>query len=124
MFKSTKITKRTVKQQRGDIAEQLACDYLQQHGLQLKQRNFSCRYGEIDLIMQHNELLVFVEVRYRRHEMYGGALESVDYRKQQRIIHSAQYYLQRKAIDVPVRFDVIAVSANHQIDWVIDAFSL
>lgn len=124
MFKLTKTTKRTVKQQRGDIAEQLACDYLQQQGLQLKQRNFSCRYGEIDLIMQHNELLVFVEVRYRRNEMYGGALESVDYRKQRRIINSAQYYLQRNPIDAPVRFDVIAVSANHQIDWIIDAFSL
>ncbi|MGD8936565.1 MAG: YraN family protein, partial [Thiogranum sp.] len=48
----------------GDSAEQLACRYLQTQGLKLLQRNFYCRGGEIDLVMQHGDSLVFVEVRY------------------------------------------------------------
>jgi putative endonuclease len=64
----------------GDNAERLACQYLQRHGLKLLGRNFRCRGGEIDLIMQHGDSLVFVEVRYRRRTGFGRAASFVAHR--------------------------------------------
>ena len=55
----------------GDWAEQLACDWLGKHGLNLHARNFRSRYGEIDLIMQDGNCLVFIEVKYRKNNFYG-----------------------------------------------------
>ena len=55
----------------GDWAEQLACDWLAKHGLNLHARNFRSRYGEIDLIIQDGNCLVFIEVKYRKNNFYG-----------------------------------------------------
>lgn len=117
---------------RGQQAEQIACDYLQQHGLQLITQNYHCRRGEIDLIMRDADTLVFVEVRARRSDRFGSALESITADKQSRIIATAQQYLQQKRLQQNCRFDVIAVriqttedSQNHQVsDWIRDAFQL
>jgi putative endonuclease len=81
----------------GDQAEQLACAYLMQQGLILLKANFSIRLGEIDLIMRDtaNDMLVFVEVRYRKNNHYGGAAGSVTVQKQRKIIKTAAFYLQR-----------------------------
>lgn len=117
---------------RGQQAEQIACDYLQQHGLQLITQNYHCRRGEIDLIMRDADTLVFVEVRARRSDRFGSALESITTDKQSRIIATAQQYLQQNRLQQNCRFDVIAVriqttadSQNHQVsDWIRDAFQL
>jgi putative endonuclease len=110
----------------GNDAEQLACDYLTTHGLRLLARNFHCRGGEIDLVMQHGDSLVFVEVRYRRHANYGHAAETVSAEKQGRIIRCAQYYLTRhRRWNTAVRFDVVGIEGNPgqiQIEWISDAF--
>lgn len=118
-------------QQVGQLAEDHALAYLQAKGLHLRQRNFRCRFGEIDLIMHDKEYLVFVEVRYRQSQAYGGALASVTPRKQQRLIHAAQIYLQQaeqaSVLDYPMRFDVLALSAQQsepQIIWIPHAFTL
>ncbi len=116
----------------GQQAEQIACDYLQQHGLQLITQNYSCRRGEIDLIMYDADTLVFVEVRARRSDRFGSALESITADKQSRIIATAQQYLQQNRSQQNCRFDVVAVrigpagnSQNHQVsDWIRDAFQL
>ena len=106
----------------GSRAELRAEHLLLEEGLQLVQRNFSCRSGEIDLIMRHGEQLVFVEVRYRKNALYGSALESVNRKKQQKLIATARYYLvQNKNQGANCRFDVVGITGN-DIQWVPAAF--
>jgi len=107
---------------KGEFFEQQACQFLLQQGLQLIEKNFPCRYGELDLIMRENKTLVIVEVRFRQSNKYGGAVESITPKKQSRIISSTQHYLSLKKIDSPIRFDVIAISGNHEINWIKNAF--
>lgn len=118
---------RTARQRLGDQAEALARDYLAQQGLTLRRQNFSCRLGEVDLIMQEGNTCVFVEVRLRRSRRFGGALASVTRQKQQRLIHTANFYLQHERLSSPCRFDVITLMLDTEdqpcIDqWVRDAF--
>lgn len=109
----------------GAQAEQVAAQYLQQHGLKLLQRNYRCRYGEIDLICQHDDTLVFVEVRLRSNAAFGGAGASIDARKQAKLLHSAQHYLSTLPRTPPCRFDAILLQAPdiHSIEWVKNAFT-
>ena len=112
---------------RGRDAENHACRYLLARGLTLLQRNFRCRRGEIDLILQDADTLVFVEVRYRRHEAYGSAAESVDRHKQMRLTDCARHYLQIRgqANGQGCRFDVIAIDGpDETIEWIRDAFTI
>lgn len=111
----------------GNEAETLACDYLQQHGLKLLTRNYRAPYGELDLIMQDHDHVIFVEVRFRRHNHYGSGADSVTAVKQDKLIKTALYYLQQhpKQAKHPARFDVISLSAadgQTDIDWIKDAF--
>lgn len=110
---------------KGEQAEQLACSYLQQQGLRLLEKNYRCRQGEIDLVMQHNGNLIFVEVRQRSDERFGGALASVTTKKQEKLRLAALHYLQHKAPRANARFDVVAVQGNTtqpHIEWIRDAF--
>jgi putative endonuclease len=93
----------------GQRAEDQAKDFLERHGLRCLERNFRARVGEIDLIMDDRGTRVFVEVRYRRNHRYGGALESVDYKKRARLLATAQWYLGSHHTTGPARFDVVAV---------------
>lgn len=111
---------RTAKQLAGDAGEERALHYLQQHGLTLVTRNFRCKGGEIDLILQDRADLVFVEVRQRASSSYGGAAASVTARKQARLVIAAQTFLQRYRIPPGCRFDVIAIDAD-RIDWLKNA---
>jgi len=110
---------------KGQVAEQLACDYLIKNGLRLIDKNFHSRYGEIDLIMQHQNALVFIEVRYRKNQNYGGAKESVTLAKQKKIQKTALSYMQKQGREYNARFDVIAMSGENQnlsIEWIKNAF--
>ncbi|MGE0859711.1 MAG: YraN family protein [Gammaproteobacteria bacterium] len=111
-----------------DAWEARAERYLEAHGLRCVARNHRCRGGEIDLVMLSDETLVFVEVRYRASARHGGAAESVDLRKQGRIVLAAQDFLARHArfADSPCRFDVIAVHGPANMprcEWIAGAFS-
>ncbi len=108
----------------GDNAENQACNYLQQQGLKLIERNYRSRRGEIDLVMQQDKTLVFVEVRLRTNERFGSAAESVTPRKQGRIIAAAQHYLQQQPNSLACRFDVVAISGKEapSINWIPNAF--
>ncbi len=113
--------------QRGKAAEQTALHYLQRQGLRLIQQNFRGRQGEIDIIMQQDNHLIFVEVRQRSRRHYGSALESITPQKQQRIIQTALYYLQRhpQHQNYPCRFDVVAIESlfgKEKIQWIKNAF--
>lgn len=108
----------------GEEKERLACSYLQDKGLHLLQRNYRCRRGEIDLIMREASTLVFVEVRFRASTRFGTPAETVDLRKQRKLAAAASHYLQRNSINLPCRFDVIALSGPNRIDWIRDAFNV
>lgn len=116
----------TVKQHKGHRAESAACEYLESQGLHLVERNYSCRVGEIDLIMRDNEALVFIEVRFRRQEGYGSSIETIHASKRYRIIRTALHYLQNKDLydQVDCRFDVIGLDATDNIIWIKDAFQV
>ncbi|MCL6268983.1 YraN family protein [Sansalvadorimonas sp. 2012CJ34-2] len=114
----------------GKKAEDLALNYLRRKGMKLRERNYACRTGELDLIMQDRDTLVFVEVRFRSHRNFGAPEESVDYRKCQRLIRTAQHYMQTYNLtdQQPCRFDIIAIQpdAHHNdlysVNWTRDAF--
>ena len=116
----------------GDLAEDAACAYLQSQGLKLLERNYLCKHGEIDLVMRQANVTVFVEVRFRKRSHYGSAAESVDWRKQKKLLASAERYLQQhpKAAKGPCRFDVMALTMKdhmpkdleYTIDWITNAF--
>jgi putative endonuclease len=111
----------------GAAAEDLALRYLEAQGLTLVMRNFRCRTGELDLIMRDGGSLVFVEVRSRRYIRYGTPAESVTRAKQQKLLRAATFYLQRQRLDLPCRFDVVAIlrpGGEPHIEWIRDAFQL
>ena len=106
----------------GSTAEEQAQRYLSLQGLTPVARNYRCKAGEIDLIMQSGGVLVFIEVRLRRSNAFGGALASVDARKQQRLIRTARHYLQHSRWPGPCRFDVVGMDGLGGIDWIQNAF--
>lgn len=110
----------TEKQQIGRNAEDESLAFLQQQGLKFVTRNFNCRFGEIDLIMMDGDTLVFVEVRKRKNQHFGGAAGSVTTAKQRKIINTAQFYLQRYKTTPPCRFDVMAWDGT-QSQWLKNA---
>jgi putative endonuclease len=112
---------------RGQKAEQYAVWYLAQQGLELVTRNYRSPYGEIDIIMYHQQTLVFVEVRYRAYAHFGCAAESIDAHKQQRLYKTAQYYIQQdpSLAAKNARFDVVLICGQinkPKIDWIMNAF--
>lgn len=112
---------------RGADAENSALKYLETNGLQLVQRNYHCPAGELDLVMLDQHDLVFVEVRYRNSEQFGGAAHSVDADKRRKLRLAGESFLQHYP-QLPFsgcRFDVVAVSGaagEYRIDWISDAF--
>ena len=109
----------------GDAAEALARDYLMKHGLRWITSNYRCRIGEIDLIMHDKDYLVFVEVRARASLTFGGALTSITRKKQQKIVKTAQLYLQTNNLHdkQACRFDVISLEGSPpNITWIQHAF--
>lgn len=109
----------------GRLAEDRALEFLQSAGLKLLDRNYRSRYGEIDLIMEEGRTIVFVEVRYRRSNRFGGAAESVDSRKQSRLTLAAAGFLKERRLNRPARFDVAALSPGPDgvsIAWIKGAF--
>ena len=112
----------------GQESEALACTYLQSQGLRLLMRNFRCKLGEIDLIMQDKQALVFVEVRSRATRDAYSPLASISTSKQQRLLRSSQVFLQKQSqlSHYPCRFDVIGITYGQEtphIEWVKHALS-
>lgn len=109
---------------RGRAAEDRARRHLERAGLKLRNANYRCRCGEIDLVMESRAGdIVFVEVRYRSRSDYGGAVASVDAPKRRRLVRAAALYLAEQGLDrAPARFDVVAVDAGGRVEWIEGAF--
>ncbi|MCK0155020.1 YraN family protein [Alcanivorax sp. S6407] len=116
------------KQELGAQAEAAAQQWLIHHGLSLVTSNYRCRQGEIDLVMLDQDCLVFTEVRWRKYASHGGALASVDYHKQQRLIQAARHFLAKHPTHQqrPCRFDVIGMEPDNNgsvsYQWIQNAF--
>lgn len=112
-------------QQTGQIAEERALEYLTVKGLKLVTRNYTCRLGEIDLIMRDMDYLVFIEVRSRINTNFGGGVASITYAKRQKIIKTTSHYMIKNQLHdkFPLRFDVISIDGEAgSITWIKDAF--
>ncbi|MCX8004699.1 MAG: YraN family protein [Burkholderiaceae bacterium] len=119
---------RTPKQRAGAAAEDAACAYLQAHGCRVLARNVRFPEGELDIVADDRGTLVFVEVRLRARQDFGGGAASVDLRKQRRLVRAAQRYLSQqhaaqRAVP-PCRFDVITADAGGVREWIRDAFGI
>jgi putative endonuclease len=101
----------------GRAAEDEACRFLTAQGLRILERNFRVRGGEIDIIALDGGALVFCEVRLRSRGDFGGALESIDRRKQARLAHAASCYLQRFPLPPPCRLDALCASRRDPWEW-------
>ncbi|MBM5572305.1 MULTISPECIES: YraN family protein [Deefgea] len=104
---------------RGAAAEQRAADFIATQGLKLVARNWRCRFGEIDLIAKEGKTLIFIEVRARRHAQFGGAASSIQRSKQEKLIRTAQLYLQSISPVPPCRFDAICIDGDDLV-WLKD----
>lgn len=111
----------------GQHYEQLAAQFLIKQGLTLVAQNVQARVGELDLIMKEGKTLVFVEVKYRQNQHHGHAAESVTPQKQQRLIKTAYYWMQRHNLldcHSDFRFDIIAIHQQGQdIHWLKNAIT-
>ena len=120
--------RRTQKQLIGQAAENVAADFLRAQGLDILERNYLRRVGELDIVARDRDVLVIAEVRTRSSDRYGGAAASVDPRKQQRLIRTASQLLQQRKdlAQLRVRFDVVVVSEMEagcgRVEWIRHAF--
>lgn len=113
--------------QRGDAAEAAALRHLLAAGLKPVAANANYRGGEIDLVMQDRDVLVFVEVRFRKSQAFGGGAASVDFAKRRKLVVAAQMFLVQhpKLANASCRFDVVEASgdpAAPAMNWIRDAF--
>ena len=99
------------KRRQGNDFEKLAADFLEKKGFSIVEKNFYCKIGEIDIVAEDNEYLVFVEVKYRKSKRTGSAAEAVNYSKMRKICRTADYYLMTHGFSSTksVRFDVVAI---------------
>lgn len=114
---------------RGRWAEEVALKYLLNRNLKLIEKNFRSKFGEIDLIMKDTDIVCFIEVRYRTDDHFHQAAESINKRKQERIILTSQQYLTNNydTDDILCRFDTVTLSGKQEkpiIEWLKDAFQV
>ena len=114
--------KRDARKQTGMYGEAAALDYLTNEGYTIRERNWRCRSGEIDIIAEHEGRIIFVEVRSKTlGGRYGTAAESVDRRKQQKVRDTAQVYLRSGSrSDASIRFDVIAITISRMDETIVE----
>jgi putative endonuclease len=112
---------------KGRYWERVAESFLNRRGLRTLERNYQCRFGEIDLILLHDRALVFAEVRFRTRDSHGSGADSVTWTKRRRIVRTAAKYLQTHAAhrERACRFDVVSIGLEDgrpQVRWIRSAF--
>lgn len=98
----------------GKLGEEIAVSYLKKRGYKIIETNFSCKFGEIDIIAEKDDTICFIEVKTRTNESFGSPIEAITPFKMKHIIKSVQYYiLKRHLEDKEVRLDVLEVEMIH-----------
>ena len=115
------LSKLSNKRSQGSLYEQKARAYLETQGLKFIAANQTFKCGELDLVMADGDTIVFVEVRQRKSNRFGSAVESIDYRKQQKWINAANIWLftkRNQSLDTAkCRFDVVAFEGDNPPLW-------
>ena len=109
----------------GKEGEDAAVDYLAQKGYEIRHRDWHSGHRDLDIVAQKDSTLVIVEVKTRRDDRFGQPEEAVDNRKIRNIVASADAYVRKFAIDLPVRFDlitVVGIQPPFRIEHIEDAF--
>lgn len=107
------------KRTQGEYFEKLALNFLEKNNFTLLSKNFYCKYGEIDIIAQKEDLIIFVEVKQRSSLKFGNGLEAINFQKQRKIFLSAQYFLYKNHLEnFNFRFDAITFDNNNQCEWI------
>jgi len=108
----------------GNAGEEIAASYLQQHGYTIRERQYRCKLGEIDIIAEYSGEIIFVEVKTRRSSSCGTPALAVNYYKKRKIIRAAQVYIQFNRLeDRNCRFDVLEVFAAKDGGWAVRALT-
>lgn len=103
----------------GARGEDIALRFLQQHGCRLIARNWHCPFGEIDLIVKNGNMILFVEVKYRAGQGFGGAAYSITPSKVLKLRKSAEHYLQQHGLShAPCRLDAVLIQGNDEPQWI------
>ena len=101
------------RQSLGELGENLACEELRRRGYAILERRYRTRYGEIDIVARHGDVLVFVEVKARMGDAFGTGAEAVTGYKQRRVRQMAADFLVRRRLrDRPCRFDVVSIAVG------------
>lgn len=110
----------------GSAAEDRALLFLQGQGLKLVARNWRCKAGELDLVMRDADTVVIAEVRKRTRSDYGNAAETVDWRKQARLVRATRLLLawRPELAEAPLRFDLVTLDGDGNIEWLREAFEV
>lgn len=113
--------------QSGKHAEEIAATYLANQGITILDKNFRCRFGEIDLIGLDKQCLVFIEVRYRKNEKHMAVIETIDKHKCRKLVITSEYYLNKHPIyrKSACRYDFIGITGELEmpgIEWIKNAF--
>ncbi|MBQ8002171.1 MAG: YraN family protein [Clostridia bacterium] len=116
-----------LKRDIGNIGEDIAVKKLKKLGYKIIERNFNVpRVGEIDIVAQKKDYLVFVEVRLRKNVLHGSGAETVDVHKQKKLVRAALTYMKKHNLNnVPARFDVVSITGDgkeHTIEVIENAF--
>ena len=117
------------RRQVGYKYEEIAAQYLKEKGYILLEKNYYTRWGEIDLILRKGSTIVFAEVKYRKNSRFGVPEEAVDWKKRQRIVKGANWYLMTKGLQgVAVSLDIVSIEGdqirhipgaiNGEIGWI------
>ena len=103
----------------GEAGEDAALAFLLSQGCTLLGRNWHCIYGEIDLIVKNDDMILFVEVKYRKNRQFGGAAYSISPSKLLKLQRSVEYYLQQNRLtNVPCRLDAVLIEGNRPPEWI------
>ncbi len=111
------------KRQTGSNYEDVAERYMLEHGFLIVERNYVCPVGEIDLVARKGSIWCFVEVKYRKGSEYGFAAEAVTFKKQQKLVKTADRYIRQRKLNPNgnYRFDVMAIQGRH-IEYIENAY--
>ena len=105
----------------GTAYEEIAADYLVKQGIRIVEKNYRITQGEIDLIGEEQEYIIFIEVKYRKTASYGYPWEAVSIHKQRKICNVARQYCYSKKIRKQIRFDIVSICGD-EISWYPNAF--
>lgn len=105
----------------GTAYEKIAADYLQNQGIKIKEMNYRISQGEVDIVGEDRETIIFIEVKYRKTASYGQPWEAVSGNKQKKICKVASQYCYSKRIKKQVRYDIVSI-CGEEILWFQNAF--